>query len=387
MVYTRTLKPPETSFFLFGPRSTGKTTWLREAFPDALWFDLLDPALHLRLLREPAMFRAAVLARPEGDWVVVDEVQKAPAILDEVHRLTTSHPGYRFALSGSSARKLKRSGANMLAGRAINRRFFPLTGAEQDYKFDLGRLLAFGSLPRVCAEPGISADILEAYAANYVKHEIQEEALVQNLASFSRFLEIAAIMNGQVVSASGIARDAAVARPTVERYFEVLVDTLIGFWLPAWRPRAKVKETLRPKFYLFDPGVARALAGRVRAPLDSAERGQLLETLLLNELRAWMNVASTGGELSYWSVHSGAEVDFVWHRGSEAIGIEVKASSRWRREYGRPLESLIASGHLQSGFVVYCGEEVLTHNGVLSLPVVEFMERLNRGEIVPSPAS
>ena len=194
---------------------------------------------------------------------------RLPSVLNEVHALIAEHGNnYRFALSGSSARNLKRLDVNLLAGRAINRRFFPLIADELDYHCDPDRVLRLGLLPQIQAETDYAIEALEAYVGNYIREEIQQEALVRNLESFARFLEVAALMNGQIVNVAGIARDAAVARPTVQGYFATLVDTLIGFWLPAWRKRAKAKEVASPKFHLFDPGVARALAGRLREPLD-----------------------------------------------------------------------------------------------------------------------
>jgi predicted AAA+ superfamily ATPase len=185
----------------------------------------------------------------------------------------------------------------------------------------------------------LSIDFLDAYVENYIREEIQQEALVRNLDSFSCFLEIAALMNGQTVNIAGLARDAGVARPTAQGYFSTLVDTLIGFWLPAWRKRVKVKEVAASKFYLFDPGVARALAGRSREPLDGTERGFLLETRILHELRAAMSFQDTGGQLSYWRTPNGSEVDFIWSRGARAVGIEVKATAMWRGEHGAPLKT------------------------------------------------
>ncbi len=227
---------------------------------------------------------------------MIDEVQRLPALLNEVHALLSERPAhYRFALSGSSARKLRRLDVNLLAGRAVNRQFFPLTAVEIGRGFDLERALRFGVLPQVQSEPADAVDILDAYVTNYIREEILQEALVRNLESFARFLEVAAIMNGQVVNVAGVARDAAVARPTVQGYFGTLVDTLVGSWLPAWRERAKVKEVASPKFYFFDPGVARALAGRVREPVEAAERGFLLETLVLHELRAAQAYRNLGG--------------------------------------------------------------------------------------------
>ena len=238
-MFTRRYRVPDHSFFLFGPRGTGKSTWLRQVVPDALWFDLLRTHTLLGLIRQPESFRQQVEARPHGSWVVVDEVQRLPSLLNEVHSLIAeTGPKFRFALSGSSARKLKRLDVNLLAGRAVNRQFFPLTAAELDFDFDLDQALRFGLLPQIHAEPLHALEVLEAYVSNYIREEIQQEALVRSLDSFARFLEIAALMTGQVVNVAGLARDAAVARPTVQGYFNVLVDTLIGFWLPAWHRRA-----------------------------------------------------------------------------------------------------------------------------------------------------
>jgi len=382
-MYTRLLPLPERTFFLFGPRGTGKTTWLRAKLPQATWFDLVRTQELLRLMRDPGLLRQSVEALPKGSWVVIDEVQKVPALLDEVHGLIADHGArYRFALSGSSARKLRRLDVNLLAGRAINRTFFPLTAAELEFRFDVDDVLRFGMLPSVRSEPAHAIDILEAYAANYIKEEIQQEALVKNIDSFTRFLEIAALMNGQVVNTTGISRDAAVARPTVQRYFEVLTDTLIGAWLPAWRPRAKVKEVAHPKFYFFDTGVVRAVLQRLREPLEGAERGHLLETFVLHELRAAISIANIGGTLAYWRTPSGSEVDFVWTRGSKSVGIEVKASTTWRSEFGVSLEEMRADRVVQRAFGVYLGREALKRKNVDVLPLVEFLRRLAAGDVL-----
>ena len=383
-MFTRLLPLPPRSFFLFGPRGTGKTTWLRSMLPEALWFDLLRTQTFLALTRQPESFRQQILAKPKGSWVVVDEVQRLPSLLNEVHALIAEHGrDYHFALSGSSARKLKRMDANLLAGRAVNRQFFALTAAELNYDFDLDRVLRFGLLPQIQAEPDFALDSLEAYAANYIREEIQQEAVVRSLDSFARFIEITALMNGQIANVASLARDAAVARPTVQGYFSILVDTLIGFWLPAWRKRAKVKEVASPKFYLFDPGVVRALAGRLREPLDGAERGFLLETWILHELRAAMAIQDTGGQLHYWRTPSGSEVDFVWTRGAHTIGFEVKSATTWRNEYGAPLKSLIAEGALGAGFGIYAGDNELKDGPLRVLPLKQFLKALTAGQILP----
>jgi predicted AAA+ superfamily ATPase len=202
------------------------------------------------------------------------------------------------------------------------------------------------------------------------------------LESFTRFLEVTALANAQVTNVAALARDAAVARPTVQGYFEVLVDTLLGAWLPAWRPRAKVKEIGHPKFYLFDTGVVRALARRLREPLEAAERGALLETLVFHELRAQISYSGCGGELSYYRTPSGTEVDFIWRRGNLAVGIEVKASPRWRPEYGRALADLHRSGVVGGCWAVYLGDIPLRDGAIRVLPLRTFLGELSGGRVL-----
>jgi predicted AAA+ superfamily ATPase len=382
-MYTRRLAQPERSFFLFGPRGTGKTTWLRQTLPAALWFDLLRTQTFLDLSQRPESFRQQVLALRKGGWVVIDEIQRLPALLNEVHAIIAERgTDIRFALSGSSARKLKRLDVNLLAGRAINRQLLPLTAAELGHHYAIDDVLRFGLLPQIHGDLDYAVDTLDAYVSNYLREEIQQEALVKRLDSFARFLKIAALMNGQIVNVAGIARDAAVARPTVQGYFDTLIDTLVGYWLPAWQARAKVKEVSSPKFYLFDPGVARALAGRLREPLEGSERGFLLETWVLHELRAAMAYGNTGGDLRYWRTPSGSEVDFVWTRGRRSVGIEVKASSTWRSEYGTVLKSLIFAGNLDVGYGVYGGSAELKDGPVRVLPIANFFRTLAGGDII-----
>jgi predicted AAA+ superfamily ATPase len=356
---------------------------LRHVLPDALWFDLLRTRVFLDLSQQPELFRQQVEALPHGRWVVVDEIQRVPALLHEVHALISEHGRrYRFALSGSSARKLKRLDVDLLAGRALNRQFFPLTAAELDFDIGVDDVLRLGLLPQIRGDPKHAVDTMDAYVTNYLREEVQQEALVRRLDSFARFLQVSALMNGQIVNVSGIARDAAVARPTVQGYFDVLTDTLIGFWLPAWRRRAKVKEVASPKFYLFDTGVARALAGRLREPLDRAERGFLLETWVLHELRAAQSVRNVGGDLCYWRTPSGSEVDFVWTRASRAVGIEVKASTTWRRGFGAPLKALVADKIVQAGFGVYAGTAELQDGPLRVLPLLTFFRELAMGTVL-----
>jgi predicted AAA+ superfamily ATPase len=382
-MFVRAYSLPKGSFFLFGPRATGKTTWLRSVLPSALWIDLLRMQEVLALTRQPELFRSRVEALSASSWVVIDEIQRLPQLLDEVHSLIATHPGrFRFAMLGSSARKLRRLEVNLLAGRAIRREFFPLTGREMDYDFALNELLAFGALPAIRTDVRGAVDVLEAYTSTYLREEIQQESLIRDLPSFARFLEVAALANGQVTSVASIARDAGVARPTVQRYFDVLVDTLIGIWVRPWKASARVKEVGHPKFYFFDTGVVRVLHGSIREPLERAERGPLLETLILHELRAHMAIAGTGGEINYWRTPSSGEIDFIWRRGKRAVGIEVKASNRYRSEEAAALREFLERRLVSSAFVVYDGKDVLKDGGVTVLPAAEFMRRLARDEAI-----
>ena len=367
---------PDRSFFLLGPRGTGKSTWLRHVLPEARWYDLLHSEVYLRLLTDPSAFRREVEALPPGAWVVVDEVQRVPALLSEVHSLIARHGRrWTFALCGSSARKLKRMDANLLAGRMVNRSFFPLVWAEVEGAVPVDDILQFGLLPAVRQDPAAAIDILDAYAA-YLREEIQQEALTRGLASFARFLGVAALLNDQVVNVANIARESSVARPTVQRYFDVLVDTLVGQWLAAWQPRLKVRERAHPKFYLFDYGVVRAAAGRQREPLHDSERGVALETWMLHEIRAHLANTGVGGALSYYRTSAGVEVDFAWTAPRRAVGIEVKATRRWRRDDGSALRELHERRVIQTAVAVYGGEHAQQDGPVTVLPVPEFLRRL-----------
>ena len=384
-MFTRRLELPERSFFLLGPRGTGKSTWLRERLSAATWFNLLESDLFFTLLRDPSELRRRVLALAPG-WIVIDEVQKLPVLLDDVHALLSEQPRrYKFALTGSSARKLKRGQANLLAGRAVNRSMSTLTLSELEDAVPMKDLLRFGGLPALWSELANERDrveFLEAYAGNYVREEVLQEAAVKNLESFGRFLGIAGLANAQVVNVAALARDAGAARMTVQSYFAVLTETLLGTWLPAWQKKPRVKQVAHPKFYFFDTGVARTLAGRLREPLDSAERGHLLETWVFHELRAHLSYSSIGGELSYWRTASGVEIDFLWSRGNKAVGIEVKATERWRTQDGKALQTALAEKLIQRAYGVYLGAAPQRDGEIRVLPVSRFAQALANGEVL-----
>lgn len=383
-MFTRTLEPPTSAFFLFGPRGTGKSTWIRARFPEALVVNLLTQENTVRYEHEPGLLRAQVLARPKSDWIVVDEVQRVPKLLDEVHYLMEEKGYKRFALTGSSARKLRRGAANLLAGRAVLRNLYPLTMAETGHSVPIDQLMTFGALPMSVNAPGDDAreDFLRAYATTYLAEEIKAEGLVRDLGSYSRFLEVAALAAGQRTNVSGLARDAGVSRETTRGYFEVLVDTLIADWLPAYRPRAKVKETALPKLYWFDTGVLNAASRAFDQPHPADWNGILLEHLVLHEIRAYLHYRGIKGSLGYWATHGGSEVDFVWWRGNTMVAIEVKSSKRFRREFTAGIRALRDSLSGVKSYVVYQGDEELLVDDVHVLPVESFLRRLHAGDVL-----
>jgi predicted AAA+ superfamily ATPase len=362
---------------------------LQRAFPKAPRLDLLDASLYLELSRDPHRLEALVGTRQANSWVVLDEIQKIPALLDEVHRLMESRR-WRFALCGSSARKLRRGGANLLAGRALTLHMEGLSAAELGDAFDADFSFAWGFLPSVQTDRGQAAEILAAYVNTYLKEEIREEGLVRNVPPFLRFLGVAGQMNGQAVNGHNIAREAAVPRSTVDAYFSILVDTLLGHFLPAWRPGAKVREAAHPKFYWFDPGVARAAAGLHRDPVDRLWQGTALETLIYHELRVFNETARKHRPIAYYRTPAGVEVDFIVETrkrqpGSEphVVAIEVKLSPKWNRSWEKPMVDLAAQPGLRVDrcFGIYTGERPYQFGPIRVLPVREFLELLHQGGV------
>ena len=283
-MYSRIIKAPKAkSFFLFGPRGTGKTTWVKTAFPKATYIDLLEAEIFNDLLANPQRLENFI-PRNSGDWIIIDEVQRVPELLNEAHRLIEKHK-YKFILTGSSARKLRRKGFNLLGGRALTYAMHPLTAIELGKAFDLEHSLAFGQLPSAYIESD-PKKYLESYVTTYLEEEIQQEGLTRNLAAFSRFLEAASFSQGSVLNISNVANECGVERKVVEHYFAILEDLLIAYRIPIFSKRAKRRMAAHPKFYFFDAGVYRTL--RPNGPLDMPEQieGASLETLFLQELMA-----------------------------------------------------------------------------------------------------
>ena len=381
-MYSRLLRKPDTSILLLGPRGTGKSTWIAQHFHEATRYDLLDTREALRLEREPSRLFNELRTVPAGGWVVLDEVQKVPALLDEVQRLIESS-GLRFILCGSSARKLKRSGVNLLAGRAIEARMFPLVSAEIGPNFDLHAALATGTLP--LAVTGTDpVGFLTTYAHTYLNEEIRAEAVTRNVASFSRFLEIAARQNAQVTNLSNISREAGVARSTVQNYFEIISDTLLGYWVEPWKLKRATKQVAHPKFYLFDTGVTRALSGRLPYPPSQEETGPLLETYLFHEIRSFLGYSKLRYNLHFWHSHNGAEVDLLCETREGYVAIEMKAAMQWQKRFSGGLHRL--RGELLpmpvKAYGVYLGERRALLDDVLLLPTAEFLRMLWNGDII-----
>jgi predicted AAA+ superfamily ATPase len=381
--YPRLLTPPKQSFFLFGPRGTGKSTWVRQTFPGIPRIDLLDEALYQSYLADPAVFAQELRPLRPGSTVCVDEVQRLPFLLNEAHRFIEERR-LRFILCGSSARKLKQAGTNLLAGRALQRFLHPFMPAELGGDFDLDRALTYGTLPVIwsSSEP---KDALIAYARLYLKEEIQAEALVRNLPGFARFLPVAALFHGQTLNLSGLARDVGASRTTVAGYIEILEDTLLAFRLPAFEARLRVRERKHPKLYWVDAGIVRALKRQLGA-LSTEERGALLEGWVANLLRSYRDYRSLFDDWSYWAPAEATqtEVDFVLRRGRESIAIEVKAAARIGDEELRGLRAIAGLHGLKRRILIHpTGRTRITEDGIDIWPVNNFLEMLETGNLWP----
>lgn len=328
--------PPNRSFFLFGARGTGKSTWLREQLPPSeyvVYFDLLDRSVEDRFLLRPGQFADELAALgPHVQWVVVDEIQKIPALLDTIHASIEKRKQLKFALSGSSARKLKAGGANMLGGRAFVRSMFPLTFLELGAAFDLEQSLRFGSLPEIFSLQTNAEKIeyLTSYVLAYVKEEVWAEQLIRKFEPFRKFLTLAAQMNGKIVNAAKIARDCGADSKTVSSYFEVLEDTLLGTHLEAYHSSFRKRLKQKPKFYFFDLGVTQALTRSVHVPIvrRSSAFGEQFEHLVIVEALRLHSYFDQGFQFAYLRTEGGAEVDLVVERpGQQTLLIEIKSSA------------------------------------------------------------
>jgi predicted AAA+ superfamily ATPase len=363
----------QKSCFLFGPRQTGKTSLIRSQLAGCQVFNLLESDTYLMLQRAPQRLREIVTGR--GEIVVIDEIQKLPQLLDEVHLLIEERQ-QRFLLTGSSARKLRSGGVNLLGGRARSVQFHPLSAAELGEQFVLDRALHNGLLPAIYLSEEPDTD-LRAYVGTYLREEIANEALTRNVPAFARFLEVAALCSGEQINYAKVAADAQVARTTVQDYFQILRDTLVGWDVPPWRKTRKRKAVATAKFYLFDPGVVRHLrgTGRVRSP--SPEHGHAFETWVGHELKTWADYHG-GVELAYWRTPTGHEVDFVL--GSETA-IEVKAATNVQSRHLQGLAALQEEKALRRHVLVCLEARARRVDDLEIMPWRVFVEELWSGQL------
>lgn len=378
----RFLRNPETSFFLFGPRGTGKSTWLRQQFPDALWIDLLDPEEYRSFSARPERLRERLTAEPERDVVVVDEIQRVPGLLDVVHQQIETRNAPRFVLTGSSARKLKRSGVDMLAGRAILRSLHPFLAAELSTGFDLDQALVQGLLPLVWSSEKPN-DVLRTYVALYVHEEVQLEGFVRRLDNFYRFLEAISFSHAAALNVMEVARESEVNRNTVQSYIQILEDLLLAFRVPVFTKRAKRQLVSHPKFYWFDAGVFRSI--RPKGPLDRPEEigGAALEGLVAQHLRGWIDYSRADYQLSFWRTKSGSEVDFVVYGEEGFWALEVKHGKTIRRRDLRALRAFLEDYPQAQARLLYRGKERLLIDDVLCIPVDEFLRDVRPDHPLP----
>lgn len=373
-MYARELNYPDSkSFFLFGPRGTGKTTWVKKTFPGGILIDLLDSALYTSLLPAPQRLEDFI---PPGfdNWVIIDEIQRIPELLNEVHRLIENRR-IKFVLTGSSARKLRKKGVNLLAGRAVTRSMHPLTAGELGSDFSFDHSLRYGLLPSVYTESD-PEDYLNSYVHTYLREEIQQEGLTRNLQTFARFLEAASFSQGAPLNISETARECGVNRKMAEEYFRILEDLLLARRLPVFTRRAKRRIIAHSKFYLFDVGVFRAI--RPKGPLDRPEEieGAALETLIFQELRAVNENYRMGYELYYWRTSNRQEVDFVLYGERGLLAIEVKRTSTVRPRDMSGLKAFLKDYPMAKPYLFYGGTHHLFEQGIELIPLEKAIKNL-----------
>ena len=378
----RTIAAANGSFFLFGPRGTGKSVWIRDRFPDALTISLLNVTKRRQMQANPQLLRAMVEGAGNVRDIVIDEIQRVPELLDVVHALMDEKRGYRFILTGSSARKLKRNAsADLLGGRAVLRYCHPFLASEIGEEFSLERALHVGMIPLILNSPPETPEsILATYLDLYLQEEVTSEGAIRNLNAFARFLEAASFSHGQLLSASDVAREAGVKRSTIDGYFKILEDMLITKHLPVFTKRAKRNLVGHDKYYFFDAGVFRAL--RPKGPLDrpSEIEGAGLEGLVFQHLTAWNDYSGGENQLSFWRTKAGVEVDFVVYGPNCFHAIEVKNADKVTRHDAAGLESFHDDYPEATCTLLYRGSDALKiSEHCTALPIEKFLR-----EVVPN---
>lgn len=373
---SRFLKKPSGSFFLFGPRGTGKSLWTEYCFKEAIRLDFLQPDVFRTYSSYPERLRELVEGNRQVKIFVLDEVQKIPEILSVVHSLIEKYKDIQFVLTGSSARKIKRTGVDLLAGRAVVYNLYSFMASELGSLFSFDKALRYGLLPLVWVAKN-PVDVLNAYQGLYLKEEVHMEALVRNIGNFSRFLEAISFSHSSVLNVSNVARECEIGRKTVEGYVDILEDLLLSFRVPIFKKRAKRALVEHPKFYFFDTGVFRSI--RPKGPLDRVEEidGLALEGLVAQHLRAWIAYRRKDNALYYWRTRSGVEVDFVVYGEDGLWALEVKNISKIDSVNLRALKSFKEDYPESNIIFLYRGRERLKKEGVLCLPCEEFLLQLH----------
>jgi uncharacterized protein len=374
-IIKRLFQEPSQSYFLFGPRGTGKSTLMRTRHEDAIWVDLLKPEVFRNYLARPERLDELIKGNPHQTTVVIDEVQKAPDLLSVVHSVIEEKRKIKFILTGSSARKLKKTSSNLLGGRGLKRVLHPFIAAELEKDFSLQKALHDGMLPLILKSSD-PQDALQAYISLYLHEEIQAEGLTRNLENFSRFLETVSFSHGSLLNITNIARECAIKRKTVENYIGILDDLLLAFQLPVFSNRAQRELSVHPKFYLFDAGVYRIL--RPKGVLDRTEEidGAALEGLVAQHLRAWNDYSAEKCTLSFWRTRSGVEVDFIVYGPNKFWAIEVKNSRNIYSQDTKSLEAFLQDYPMAKALLLYRGSERIQQKNVLCLPCEDFLLQL-----------
>lgn len=367
----------DESVFLFGARQTGKTTLLMQQFPDAIYYDLLDTDLLNRLRQRPSILREMLDKKPEGTLIIIDEIQQVPELLNEIHLLMNRY-GFRFILCGSSARKLRRQGVNTLGGRAVPQYLYPFVSSEIP-DFDIDIAVNNGMMPRFYLSKN-PQNMLKAYVSVYLKEEIQAESLVRNLKNFSRFLELAAITDGEMVNYQNIAQDCGVSANTIKEYFQILEDTLLGFYIPAYTKTIKRKIVQAPRFYLFDVGVTNYLLGRKDLKRGSVEYGHAFEHFIVQELVAYISYSDNSNRISYWRTYTQIEVDVIL--GDAKVAIEIKSADEVMGKHLKGLKAFREEYPETRLMVVSLDKLTRTSDGIEIVYVYDFLKMLWKGEIV-----
>lgn len=375
-MYERLLKLPfkgEKSFFLFGPRGTGKTTWITSHVKDGLYLDLLENRLYTRLLADPQYLENLI---PDGfpNWIIIDEVQKIPTLLNKVHRLI-ERKHYKFILTGSSARSLRRKGVNLLAGRALTYFMHPLTALEIGQDFQLERILKYGCLAAISQESD-PEKYLESYVKTYLREEVLQEGLTRNISDFARFLETTSFSQGSLINMSAVAREASIHQKVVTSYFNILEDLLLSYRLYPFTKRAKRRLVAHPKFYFFDVGIYQSL--RPSGPLDTPEEigGIALESLFLQNLRVINDYFQYGYQLYFWRTNNGFEVDFVLYGKKGLHAFEIKRSNKFSLKDLKGLKAFKKDYSMAKLYLIYCGDHKEYHGDIKVVPMVEALSTL-----------